>query len=89
MIEIKNNQVLNNGIKVGDVKLNEVSQGEADLLYRDFNLNLNLWEDSIIYYVCSEDRFKDLLKESKGILIFRDINGNFAENFNIYVECPY
>lgn len=73
-------EVKNKGEVIGDIKTNQITKKELIFLADNFSNFLcpggHIWESE----------FRAMIAGTAGILIFRDINGNFGENFTISNE---
>lgn len=70
-----NGVILNNEIKVGTFKSNEITKEEYKKVF-------NLWKNKFK----TEKKFKQFINqinENSNIINFKDINGNFNNNFTI------
>jgi hypothetical protein len=83
-IEIINNHIYRDNEAIGDLKTNEATPLEIQLLKELFEIEIN--RSGVTHFVCSKSKLQELINNSIGILIFRDINGNFNKNFNIDLE---
>jgi hypothetical protein len=61
---------------VGDVRGNDLTDQEYE------NLDLRLDKEKPTMSTYSVEEFHEFIKETKGLLIFKDLNGNFGTNFN-------